>query len=187
MKTTITTVVEFDSAHRVLGHEGKCRHLHGHRYRAEITVFSRRGTTDDIGRIIDFSIVKTLAKGWIDHHWDHNAILNENDPLVECMVPLSDASCLEVEAIDRINLGREPFLLPSNPTAEIMSAILFFVMNKLLRSHGIGVARVRLFETPNCWADFWRNTDDRPDLSSELKDWIDTRLRGQLTGEIDEI
>ena len=35
---TCTRRIEFDAAHRVMGHEGKCKHLHGHRYALEARV-----------------------------------------------------------------------------------------------------------------------------------------------------
>ena len=37
MTTTCTRRIEFDAAHRVMEHESKCRHLHGHRYAIEAT------------------------------------------------------------------------------------------------------------------------------------------------------
>lgn len=55
---------EFDYAHRVLGHESKCKHLHGHRGVAEVIVSSPG--LDSLGRIIDFGIVKQRVGKWID-------------------------------------------------------------------------------------------------------------------------
>ncbi len=48
-----TRRIEFDAAHRVMRHEGKCKHLHGHRYALEAT-FSASGL-DALGRVIDFA------------------------------------------------------------------------------------------------------------------------------------
>ena len=75
----ITRKIEFDAGHRVYGHEGKCAHLHGHRYVAEITVQAEE--LDGIGRVIDFGAVKKVMKEWIDMCWDHNTLLNADDPL----------------------------------------------------------------------------------------------------------
>ena len=52
----ITRRLEFDAGHRVLGHEGKCKNLHGHRYSAEITVTAP--DLDGLGRVIDFGVIK---------------------------------------------------------------------------------------------------------------------------------
>ena len=104
---TITRRLEFDYGHRVLGHEGKCRHLHGHRGAVEITVRGPR--LDSIGRVIDFSEVKRLVGGWIDENWDHNLLLNPSDPLL---------SRLEFGDVH----GRRIYEMPlgNNPTAENM-------------------------------------------------------------------
>lgn len=153
----ITRKLEFDSGHRVLNHEGKCANLHGHRYVAEITV-SALGL-DDIGRVVDFSLIKSLVGKWIDDNWDHNILLNESDPLYQCyMNPVllrhGDGG---IQAGD-VFFNKEPFLIPNgkNPTAEVMAEILFNIACELLIIHGITVERVRLYETPNCWADFSR-------------------------------
>lgn len=75
----ITRRFEFDSAHRVLQHESKCRHIHGHRYKLELTL--RCPNLDKLGRVLDFSEVKRAFGDWIDRYWDHNVLLNPDDPL----------------------------------------------------------------------------------------------------------
>ena len=42
--------------HRVWKHESKCNHLHGHNYR--IHFHCEANSLDDIGRVIDFAIIK---------------------------------------------------------------------------------------------------------------------------------
>lgn len=137
----ITTIrrIEFDAAHRVYGHEGKCQHLHGHRYAAEVTV--RAEHLDEVGRVIDFSVVKELVGGWVDRHWDHNILLNPDDPLAPILTARSD--------------NRDPFFMPEgNPTAECMAVYLWTIAQSLLSSNGLRVTRVRIYETPNCFADY---------------------------------
>ena len=48
--------LEFDSGHRVLRHESKCRHVHGHRYVLELTCAAAQ--LDDLGRVIDFGVTR---------------------------------------------------------------------------------------------------------------------------------
>ena len=74
--TVVTRRVEFDAAHRVMKHESKCRHLHGHRYAAEITC---EGKLDTLDRVIDFGVIKNLVGEWIDELLDHGTILNVED------------------------------------------------------------------------------------------------------------
>jgi 6-pyruvoyltetrahydropterin/6-carboxytetrahydropterin synthase len=137
----ITRKIEFDAGHRVVGHESKCAHLHGHRYVAEVTVQACK--LDEIGRVVDFSCIKTVVGSWIDDNWDHNMILNVSDPLIS-------------RGIDRKIFGdKDPYLMSNgNPTAENMAEELFKVAKRLLVGYGVEVVHVRIYETPNCWSDY---------------------------------
>ncbi len=139
----ITRRLEFDAGHRVLGHEGKCRHIHGHRYAAEITI--QGPGLDSLGRVIDFGVVKAVVGDWIDKHWDHNLLLNSKDPLL--FGPLDEE--------------RVPYLFGGNPTAENMARELWQVATNLLASN-LQVIRVRIYETPSCYADFIPDPPDIP-------------------------
>jgi len=145
----VTRRLEFDAGHRLVGHESKCKHLHGHRYVADISCGA--GQLDTVGRVVDFSVIKELVGGWIDRLWDHNMILNPKDPLLyQLNRLLVDDDAMEVLG------GKEPFIMPEqypNPTAENMSIVLLAVARELLLPCGIHVPYLRLYETPNCWAD----------------------------------
>lgn len=146
---TITRRLEFDAGHRILGHEGKCRHLHGHRYVAEITV--RADALDNLGRVIDFSVIKEKVGGWIDENWDHNILLHPDDPLFKL-----NESVAYSPKYDEVFGGRKPFVMPgetNNPTAENLSWVLFQQAKKLLPSY-LQVINVRLYETPTSFADY---------------------------------
>ena len=137
----ITRKLEFDAGHRILGHEGKCRFLHGHRYSAEITVEAHE--LDSVGRVIDFGIIKTIVGKWIDENWDHNLLLNSKDP-----------QRYHLETTEE----RLPYIMSCNPTAENIARELFKMAVLLLPSH-LQVVQVRIWETPNCYADY-RGKDD---------------------------
>ena len=139
----ITRSFEFDAGHRVLGHEGKCRHLHGHRYRAEVTV--QAPELDSLGRVVDFSVLKEKVGGWIDANWDHNVLLHRDDPLLHGYV--SSAPIYDLW------LGKYPYSCYYNPTAENMAYDLYEKAVAVMPPH-IKVVQVRLYETPNCWADY---------------------------------
>jgi 6-pyruvoyltetrahydropterin/6-carboxytetrahydropterin synthase len=148
----ITRKFEFDSAHRVLNHESKCAHLHGHRYVAEVTVSAP--ALDKLGRVVDFSVLKTIIGGWIDANWDHNIILNAADPLFAAWMNPDIVRENETTVRD-IFAGKSPFFLLSNPTAEQMATCLFATCESLLLTEVFKVIHVRLYETPNCWADVY--------------------------------
>ena len=131
-----TRVIEFDAAHRVMRHESKCRNLHGHRYKIELTV---EGELDTLGRVVDFGVMKEVFGGWVDQHLDHGCVLFDVD---ESIVELC-----------RTN-GWRFFVMDSNPTAENMAELLFKKAEELLPK--LTVVRLRLYETPNCWADWQR-------------------------------
>jgi 6-pyruvoyltetrahydropterin/6-carboxytetrahydropterin synthase len=40
---------DISCGHRVHGHEGKCRHLHGHNYRVHFTCIAEDGALDGVG------------------------------------------------------------------------------------------------------------------------------------------
>jgi 6-pyruvoyltetrahydropterin/6-carboxytetrahydropterin synthase len=133
--------IEFDAGHRLLNHEGKCKHLHGHRYAAIFSCYAASNELDDVGRVIDFGKIKEMVGGWIDDHLDHKMILNSDDPLKFWMKQNG-----QVDAY---------YLMPpdANPTAENLAVLLLAVANTLLEDYGIQVRQVRLYETPNCYAD----------------------------------
>jgi len=134
---TAARIVEWDAGHRVYKHEGKCAHVHGHRYRAEITA---QAELDDIGRVIDFGVLKERVGAWIQAHWDHGMLLASNDPLVETWG----------------QLDHKHFIMSSNPTAENIAAFIGEQMApECLHGTGVQIVAVRVWETPNCYAD-WR-------------------------------
>tara|TARA_R110001599_G_scaffold185041_1_gene379268 strand:- start:220 stop:645 length:426 start_codon:yes stop_codon:yes gene_type:complete len=138
---TATRKLEFDSGHRVMRHESKCRNVHGHRYVAEITVSAPE--LDECDRVVDFSEIKRLVGTWIDDNWDHGFISHSEDRYGKM---LASAGELKV------------FFMPDDygePTAENMARYLAEKCDELL-TKPLTVEAVRLYETPNCWADWNR-------------------------------
>lgn len=154
MPITVTRVFEFDAAHRVLGHESKCRFFHGHRYKTEITFERIDDTLDDIGRVIDFGVLKSLVGKEIDDLLDHTSILNSDDPLVKV---------LRLDAFRQGSLGvglKEPYVMTlGNPTAEnIAEELGTIIIPRVLNRAGLEklmrVSWITLYETPNCSVDW---------------------------------
>lgn len=138
MTITCTRRIEFDAAHRVMKHESNCKMLHGHRYVVEATFSSDH--LDNLGRVIDFGVIKEILGQWIEDNWDHNTILNIQDK------ELGDQ-------ISKIT-GQKIYYLNSNPTAEEMADYLIKeVCPKLFSNHKISCTKIKIFETPNCYAE----------------------------------
>lgn len=134
-----TRRLAFDAAHRVVGHENKCKHLHGHRYTVEAR-FSALSGLDGLGRVVDFGVIKTQLGAWLDEHWDHTTILWVDDKAL--------GSAIAAET------GQTIFYLPANPTAENMAAYLLEVVCPMLFANSdLRCEHIRLHETPNCYAD----------------------------------
>ena len=97
----LTQKITFDAAHRLLGYDGNCRHLHGHTWTVEIEIESNR-EMDKCGMLLDYRIIKNYFK----ETWDLRTILNMDDPLVELLNVMN----LKVT------------IMASNPTAENLAS-----------------------------------------------------------------
>ena len=150
----VTKLFRWEAAHRLLGHQGKCRYLHGHGYAAEVTLES--DALSSLGMVIDFQDVKDTIGKFIDEVWDHNMILHPEDPLLSLLEGLSREAQKEI-----IGGGKDIYSMPNiagqsslNPTAENLAALLHWVSGDLLAGKHAKVVHVRVYETPTCWADY---------------------------------
>ena len=82
--TKITQNVAFDAAHRLLGYPGNCSHCHGHAWAVFIEIQSNRDL-DTCGMLLDYRTIKNYIK----ETFDHRAILNIQDPLVDVFKSLN--------------------------------------------------------------------------------------------------
>lgn len=145
----ITRRLEFDAGHRIPDHQSQCRHLHGHRYAIEITLSGNVIKSSGLpmnGMIMDFSEIKTLARIHLVDAWDHAFLAFRGDtPLVAFLSSLPDHKTVLLEVV---------------PTAENLAALAFSKLDTVYRDtygNHLRLERVRIFETPNCWADALRS------------------------------
>lgn len=143
MKTDAVRIIKFDAGHRVVNHESKCRTLHGHEYKAEI--FCRAEKLDSLGRVIDFSVIKSVFGAWIDEVLDHTMILFDEDP-----------NLIFIEQCDGM---KRPYIVPFNPTAENLAAHLIQVGCELLKPYGVVITKIKLWETSNCYVEVINEVD----------------------------
>lgn len=135
---TCTRRLLFSAGHRVLGHEGKCKHIHGHNYTVFITASA--DNLDTLGRIIDFAVLKNKVGNWIEQNWDHGTILFSDDgDAIKALSSLTD---------------HKIFLLPYNTTAEnIAKYLLEDLCPSLLKDTNVTITKVSVHETENCYAE----------------------------------
>jgi 6-pyruvoyltetrahydropterin/6-carboxytetrahydropterin synthase len=130
--------VTFCAGHRLWKHEDCCSQIHGHNYTAMFHATAEH--LDEVGRVVDFRVLKERMGGWIDEHWDHGFLCHRDD--AEARRALAGIC------------DQKLFVLDANPTAENMALHLLRVVGpEVLAGTGVRVVRVQLWETENCCAD----------------------------------
>jgi 6-pyruvoyltetrahydropterin/6-carboxytetrahydropterin synthase len=144
----ITRRLEFDAGHRIPHHDSQCRHLHGHRYAIEVTISGEMVATDrdpEQGMVADFAGVKSVMQQHIVGPWDHAFLAYAKDkPVLDFLNSLP---------------GHRTVICDAPPTAEhIALTALRILVPAFAAVYGtrLCVEQVRIYETPNCWADAMR-------------------------------
>ena len=71
--------------------------------------------------------------------------------------------------IEDLSGYKEPFILDYNPTAENMALFLLHdVCPNLLADTNIEVVRIKLWETPNCFAEVSKPIISDPDINEDV-------------------
>ncbi len=138
----VTKVIEFSYGHRLVGHGGKCRHLHGHNGLLEVDVAT--DAHDRLGMVVDFGDLNDVVKAWVNENLDHRMLLWKEDPVTPVL----------------LELGEPVFVMPVNPTAENIARLIA----EAARERGLNVSEVRLWETATSRATY------RPDPQSNEGD-----------------
>ena len=124
MGLELSKIFHFDMAHRLSFYQGKCRNLHGHTYRMEVTL---AGETDTNGMVMDFNEMKALIHREVVDVLDHSTVIYEKDELLMKHFPK------ELQHV----------VLPFEITAENLSRWIF----ERLSDAGLNIKRVTLWET----------------------------------------
>jgi len=132
MNISITKLFEFEAAHCLPKHEGKCKNLHGHRYQLEVEV--GREKLDELildgpseGMVMDFGDLKRIVQNEVIEKLDHRD-LNE---------------VFESLEIDK------------QATAENLILWIVRILKESFAKRGIYLVRVRLWETSTSFAEWW--------------------------------
>jgi 6-pyruvoyltetrahydropterin/6-carboxytetrahydropterin synthase len=127
---------DFSCGHRVYNHESKCAHLHGHNYRVHFHCEAQE--LDSVGRVIDFSVIKSTLCDWLEREWDHKMLIFVHDPW------LADLKRIDPTVV----------AVPFNPTAENMAKYLVESVAPWKLPPGIKLIRCVVEETRKCSAEF---------------------------------
>lgn len=132
---SVTRRIQFCAGHRLCNHEGKCAYVHGHNY--VLYLHATADELDDVGRVIDFEVLKQRIGTWIDEHWDHGFIVYKDDHVTR-------------EAMSAIP-GQKLFVLDENPTVENLALYVLNVVGpECLADTDVRLVKVVLWETENC-------------------------------------
>nr|WP_300305369.1 6-carboxytetrahydropterin synthase QueD [uncultured Anaerostipes sp.] len=134
----LTTHASFDSAHFLSGYEGKCRNLHGHRWKLEVTVSSENLVREGQirGMIVDFGELKKDVKNLADE-FGHCLIIEKGTLKEKTMEALTEEEFKIIQVDFR-------------PTAENFARYFYERMQKA----GYKVSLVKVYETPNNMAGY---------------------------------
>ena len=140
----ITKQFSFETGHALYGYDGKCRNVHGHSYKLNVTVIGQpiSDTTHvKLGMVIDFSDLKVIVKNKIVDIFDHATVFNKNTPHVELAKELADR-------------GHDVLLVDYQPTSEMMIIDFANVIKQELPSH-IKLHSLKLQETDSSYAQWF--------------------------------
>ena len=149
----ITKHFDFEAAHALVGCSSKCKNIHGHSYKLEVTV--RGSVKKDSGMVIDFSEVKKVVKPLVVDVLDHKLLLGGTSFTREALSLMVKAyGAMEMEEGAILDFGSVP------PTAENM---LYWILEKIhtpITEKGISLVRLRLYETATCYAEWVIGMDE---------------------------
>lgn len=125
---------EFSYGHRVVGQGGKCEHLHGHN--GVVTFYCVADELDNVGRVIDFSFIKSTLCAWLEDNFDHRFLVWEKDVLKDALAVVDD----------------KIVVVPFNPTAENIASYLLNEVGPKVLPKGVRLVQVDFQETTKCGA-----------------------------------
>ena len=148
-KIRITKQFSFETGHALYGYDGKCKNVHGHSYRLDVTVIGRpiEDNSDvKFGMVIDFGDLKKIVKSEIVDVFDHATVFNKNTPHLE----------LAKELQERVH---NVILADYQPTSEMMVIDFAKKIKKHLPSN-IHLYSLKLQETATSFAEWFASDND---------------------------
>jgi len=145
----ITKQFSFETGHALYGYDGKCKNVHGHSYRLDVTVIGKPitdNTNVKFGMVIDFSDLKKIVKEEIVNVFDHATVFNRNTPHVELAKELEKR-------------GHNVMLVDYQPTSEMM-VIDFAQKIKLRLPENIKLHSLKLQETASSYAEWYASDNE---------------------------
>lgn len=142
MRIRITKEFDFEMAHALDCHDGKCHNIHGHTYELAVTFIGKPadlpGTPKD-GMVIDFADLKTIVKDHVVDVFDHALVLRNTSRFVGVID-------------DKIN--ERLMMVDYQPTCENLLVHMVGIIRKHLPQH-LELHNVNLRETNTSYAEWY--------------------------------
>ena len=145
----ITKQFSFETGHALYGYDGKCKNVHGHSYRLDVTVIGipiSDNTNVKFGMVIDFGDLKKIVKEEIVNVFDHATVFNKKTPHVELAKELEDR-------------GHNVLLVDYQPTSEMMVIDFADKIKKRLPDN-INLHSLKLQETATSFAEWFASDNE---------------------------
>ena len=145
----ITKQFSFETGHALYGYDGKCKNVHGHSYRLDVTVIGQPisdNTNVKFGMVIDFTDLKKIVKEEIVDVFDHATVFNKNTPHVELAKELQQRD-------------HNVLLVDYQPTSEMMVIDFAEKIQKRLPNN-IKLHSLKLQETATSYAQWFASDND---------------------------
>ena len=128
----LTVESHFDAAHFLAGHPGKCRNIHGHRWKVILAVAAENVDAEGPARgmVMDFADMKKALKD-ITGELDHTLIIEEGSLRPSTVAALQDE-------------GMALQIMAFRPTAENLARYIF----DKVTAAGVPAAAVTVCESP---------------------------------------
>jgi 6-pyruvoyltetrahydropterin/6-carboxytetrahydropterin synthase len=131
---TLKSEIGMDIAHYLVGYDGKCQNIHGHRYRLIVKVSAKelQSTGQLRGMVDDFGNVKDALKK-ISDEFDHKLLLEDNEEGQKI-----------AEFFKENEFGFSVKMVPYRTTVEEMSRDIYRKIKKM----GVNITEIEMYETP---------------------------------------
>lgn len=148
-KLRLTKEFRLEMAHALWNYKGKCKNIHGHSYKLQVTVIgeiNNSPTSNDYGMVIDFRKINKLIEKNLVEKYDHSLILNKKYK--------SKGSVISKQMLEKC------YFVDFQPTCE--NLILFFVdIIKKILPKGITLYSVKLWETATSMSEWCIEDNDK--------------------------
>ncbi|MAX81984.1 MAG: 6-carboxytetrahydropterin synthase QueD [Crocinitomicaceae bacterium] len=140
----VTKEFDWEMAHALDHHDGKCHNIHGHTYSLSVTFvgepINAPGSPKD-GMVIDFADLKKIVKHTVVDVYDHALVLRDNSRFLSVLTE---------------DLNERLMLKPYQPTCENMLIDFVGIIQKELNKYdNVQLHSVLLRETKTSYAEWF--------------------------------